>query len=432
MVLSLTQSLKEELLMSSVHAENAYRNAQRQFDIAADILNLDQGYRKLLRVPHREFTVNFPVKMDDGRVEMFTGYRIQHNLTRGPAKGGIRYHPDTDIDEVRALAMLMSWKCAVVNIPYGGAKGAVVVDPAKLSLGEVERLTRRYATEISFLIGPDKDIPAPDIGTNAQIMAWIMDTYSMHIGHTSPAVVTGKPINIGGSHGRREATARGLVYVLREACEQANISIAGAKVVIQGYGNVGGTSAMLLEDMGAKIVGVADRGGGVANPKGLDLRTLQAHYEKTGTVAGAPGGDEVSNAELLELPCDILIPAAIENQITIRNADRIKARIIIEAANGPTTPDADAILFDRGVLVIPDILANAGGVTVSYFEWVQGLQEFFWTEREVNAQLERIMVNAFETVHEMAQSRRTTLRTAAYLLAVDRTAEAYRVRGIYP
>lgn len=418
--------------MSSVHAENAYRNAQRQFDIAADILNLDQGYRKLLRVPHREFTVNFPVKMDDGRVEMFTGYRIQHNLTRGPAKGGIRYHPDTDIDEVRALAMLMSWKCAVVNIPYGGAKGAVVVDPAKLSIGEVERLTRRYATEISFLIGPDKDIPAPDIGTNAQIMAWIMDTYSMHIGHTAPAVVTGKPINIGGSHGRREATARGLVYVLREACEQANISIAGAKVVIQGYGNVGGTSAMLLEDMGAKIVGVADRGGGVANPKGLDLRTLQAHYEKTGTVAGAPGGDEVSNAELLELPCDILIPAAIENQITIRNADRIKARIIIEAANGPTTPDADAILFDRGVLVIPDILANAGGVTVSYFEWVQGLQEFFWTEREVNAQLERIMVNAFETVHQMAQSRRTTLRTAAYLLAVDRTAEAYRVRGIYP
>lgn len=432
MVLVLTLSLKEELLMSSVHAENAYRNAQRQFDIAADILNLDHGYRKLLRVPHREFTVNFPVKMDDGRVEMFTGYRIQHNLTRGPAKGGIRYHPDTDIDEVRALAMLMSWKCAVVNIPYGGAKGAVVVDPAKLSLGEVERLTRRYATEISFMIGPDKDIPAPDIGTNAQIMAWIMDTYSMHIGHTAPAVVTGKPINIGGSHGRREATARGLVYVLREACEQANISIAGAKVVIQGYGNVGGTSAMLLEDMGAKIVGVADRGGGVANPKGLDLRALQAHYEKTGTVAGAPGGDEISNAELLELPCDILIPAAIENQITIRNADRIKARIIIEAANGPTTPDADAILFDRGVLVIPDILANAGGVTVSYFEWVQGLQEFFWTEREVNAQLERIMVNAFETVHEMAQSRRTTLRTAAYLLAVDRTAEAYRVRGIYP
>jgi glutamate dehydrogenase (NAD(P)+) len=432
MVLSLTLLLKEELLMSSVHAENAYRNAQRQFDIAADILNLDHGYRKLLRVPHREFTVNFPVKMDDGRVEMFTGYRIQHNTTRGPAKGGIRYHPDTDIDEVRALAMLMSWKCAVVNIPYGGAKGAVVVDPAKLSLGEVERLTRRYATEISFMIGPDKDIPAPDIGTNAQIMAWIMDTYSMHIGHTSPAVVTGKPINIGGSHGRREATARGLVYVLREACEQANISIAGAKVVIQGYGNVGGTSAMLLEDMGAKIVGVADRGGGVYNPKGIDLRLLQAHYEKTGTVAGAPGGDEISNAELLELPCDILIPAAIENQITIRNADRIKARIIIEAANGPTTPDADTILLDRGVLVIPDILANAGGVTVSYFEWVQGLQEFFWTEREVNAQLERIMVNAFETVHQMAQSRRTTLRTAAYLLAVDRTADAYRVRGIYP
>jgi glutamate dehydrogenase (NAD(P)+) len=416
----------------TTHSENAYHNAQRQFDIAADLLNLDVGYRKLLRVPHREFSVNFPVKMDDGQIRMFTGYRVQHNTTRGPAKGGIRYHPDTDIDEVRALAMLMSWKCAVVNIPYGGAKGAVVVDPALHSQGEIERLTRRYATEISFLIGPEVDIPAPDIGTNAQIMAWIMDTYSMHRGHTVPAVVTGKPINIGGSQGRNEATARGLVYILREACEGANVSIAGARVVIQGFGNVGGTSARLLEEMGAKIVGVADRGGGVANAKGLNLKQLQAFYEKTGTVAGAPGGDPVTNSELLELPCDILIPAAIENQITARNADRIKARIVIEAANGPTTPDADAILFDRGVLVIPDILANAGGVTVSYFEWVQGLQEFFWTEREVNAQLERIMVHAFEQVNEMAQSRGTQLRTAAYLLAVDRTAKAYLTRGIYP
>lgn len=416
----------------TTHSENAYHNAQKQFDIAADLLNLDVGYRKLLRVPHREFSVNFPVKMDDGQIRMFTGYRVQHNTTRGPAKGGIRYHPDTDIDEVRALAMLMSWKCAVVNIPYGGAKGAVVVDPALHSQGEIERLTRRYATEISFLIGPEIDIPAPDIGTNAQIMAWIMDTYSMHKGHTVPAVVTGKPINIGGSQGRNEATARGLVYILREACEGANVSIAGARVAIQGFGNVGGTSARLLEEMGAKIVGVADRGGGLANPKGLNLRQLQAHYEKTGTVAGAPGGDPITNAELLELPCDILIPAAIENQITARNADRIKARIVIEAANGPTTPDADAILFDRGVLVIPDILANAGGVTVSYFEWVQGLQEFFWTEREVNAQLERIMVHAFEQVNEMAQARGTQLRTAAYLLAVDRTAKAYLTRGIYP
>ncbi len=418
--------------MSMVQHENAYANAQRQFDIAADILNLDIGYRKLLRVPHREFTVNFPVKMDNGQIEMFTGYRVQHNLTRGPAKGGIRYHPATDIDEVRALAMLMSWKCAVVNIPYGGAKGAVVVDPALLSLGELERLTRRYATEISWLIGPDRDIPAPDIGTNQQIMAWIMDTYSMHRGHTVPAVVTGKPINIGGSYGRNEATARGLVYVLREACERANISIAGSKVVIQGYGNVGGTSARLLTDMGAKIVGISDRGGGIANAKGINLEQLQKHYESTGSVAHMPGCDEISNPELLELPCDILIPAAIENQITRLNADRIKARVVIEAANGPTTPDADAILFDRGVLVIPDILANAGGVTVSYFEWVQGLQEFFWTEREVNAQLERIMVNSFETVHAVAQERRTQLRTAAYLLAVDRTANAYAVRGIYP
>jgi glutamate dehydrogenase (NAD(P)+) len=370
--------------------------------------------------------------MDDGRIEMFTGYRVQHNTTRGPAKGGIRYHPDTDIDEVRALAMLMSWKCAVVNIPYGGAKGAVVVDPALLSAGELERLTRRYATEISFLIGPDVDIPAPDIGTNQQIMAWIMDTYSMHRGHTVPAVVTGKPINIGGSYGRNEATARGLVYILREACERANINIAGSKVVIQGYGNVGATSARLLTDMGAKIVGIADRGGGIANAKGINLDQLQAHYVSTGSVAHMPGCDVVTNTELLELPCDILIPAAIESQITALNADRIKARVVIEAANGPTTPDADAILFDRGVLVIPDILANAGGVTVSYFEWVQGLQEFFWTEREVNAQLERIMVNSFETVHQMSQERRTQLRTAAYLLAVDRTAKAYLVRGIYP
>ncbi|MEN9937121.1 MAG: hypothetical protein RLZZ387_3700 [Chloroflexota bacterium] len=412
--------------------ENIYTNAQRQFDIAAERLNLEPSLRQILRVPQRELTVRFPVKMDDGSIEVFTGFRVQHNITRGPAKGGIRYHPALDIDDVRALAMWMTWKCATVNIPYGGAKGGVILDPKRLSLGELERLTRRYTSEIGLLIGPDRDIPAPDMGTNAQTMAWVMDTYSMHAGHTVPAVVTGKPINIGGSHGRNEATARGLAYILREAVEALSFDITTARVAIQGAGNVGATIARLLDEMGATIVAISDSQGGVYSRGGISVIDVLAHKERTGTVSSFPEADRVTNAELIELPCDILIPAALEHQITTQNADRIQARIIGEAANGPTTPDADRVLFDRGVFVIPDILANAGGVTVSYFEWVQGLQEFFWTEREVNAQLERIMAGAFQNVLRAAQERKTDMRTAAYLLAVDRVAQSTRTRGIYP
>lgn len=407
-------------------------SAQRQFDIAAEVLQLDSGLRRILRVPQRELTVTFPVKMDDGRIETFVGYRVHHNITRGPAKGGIRYHPGVTIDDVRALSMWMTWKCATVNIPYGGAKGAVVVDPRDLSSGELERLTRRYTSEISILIGPDRDIPAPDVGTNPQIMAWIMDTYSMHSGHTVPAVVTGKPIDIGGSYGRNEATARGLAYVLREAAESLSFPIAGARIAIQGFGNVGGTCARLLEEMGATVIAVSDSKGGVYRRNGLPLDAVAAHKRRTGSVVGFPEADQITNAELLELPCDILVPAALHSQITTGNADKIRARIIGEAANGPTTPDADAVLYDRGIFVIPDILAGAGGVTVSYFEWVQGLQEFFWTEREVNAQLERVMVGAFEQVLRTAHERRVHMRTAAYLLAVNRVAESTRTRGIYP
>jgi len=416
----------------TMEQESALTSAQRQFDTAADILQLEPGLRRILRVPQRELTVTFPVKMDDGRIETFVGYRVHHNITRGPAKGGIRYHPNVTINDVRAFSMLMTWKCATVNIPYGGAKGAVVVDPRTLSMGELERLTRRYTSEISILISPDRDIPAPDIGTNPQIMAWIMDTYSMHSGHTVPAVVTGKPIEIGGSYGRREATARGLAYVLREAAEALSFPIAGARIAIQGFGNVGATCARLLEEMGATIIAVSDSKGGIYRRNGLPLASVVAHKQRTGTVADFPEADHVTNTELLELPCDILVPAAIQVQITARNADRIRARIIGEAANAPTTPDADAILYDRGIFVIPDILAGAGGVTVSYFEWVQGLQEFFWTEREVNAQLERVMVGAFNQVLRTAHERRVHMRTAAYLIAVSRVAEATRIRGIYP
>jgi glutamate dehydrogenase (NAD(P)+) len=412
--------------------DSPFANAQQQFDTAADLLDLSPNLRRILRVPQRELTVNFPVRMDDGSIEVYTGFRIHHNITRGPAKGGIRYHPAVDIDEVRALAMWMTWKCATVNIPYGGAKGAVIVDPKQLSIGELERLTRRYTTEISILLGPDKDIAAPDVGTTPQVMAWIMDTISMHSGHTVPAVVTGKPLNIGGSQGRNGATARGLSYILREAADRLSFPISGAKIAIQGFGNVGATIAQLLSEMGATIVAVSDSRGGIYNRGGLPIADVLAHKSNNGALAGFPETERITNEELLELPCDILIPAALENQITARNAARIKARIIGEAANGPTTPQADDMLYDRGVFVIPDILASAGGVTVSYFEWVQGLQEFFWTEREVYAQLERIMVGAFDQVLRMAQERRVHMRTAAYLLAVDRVARATTTRGIYP
>jgi glutamate dehydrogenase (NAD(P)+) len=413
-------------------APNIWDVAQAQFDAAAEQLDLDPGLRRVLRVPQRELTVNFPVTMDDGHVEVFTGFRIQHNVSRGPAKGGIRYHQDVTRDEVRALSMWMTWKCAVVNIPYGGGKGGVIVDPKKLSMRELEGLTRRFTTEISPLIGPDRDIPAPDVNTNAQVMAWMMDTFSMHRGYTIPGVVTGKPIAIGGSLGRNEATARGAVFTLNQASKALDIPLSGARVAIQGYGNAGSIAAELLAAEGSVIVAVSDSSGGISNPKGLDPQRVSAWKREHGTVVGFPGADAVSNTEILELDCEILVPAALENQITQHNAPSIKARIVAEAANGPTTPEADQILYDRGVFVIPDILCNAGGVTVSYFEWVQDMQSFFWTESRINESLHEIMDRAFEDVHHMSERHSVHMRTAAYMVAVARVAEATTLRGLYP
>ncbi|MEO8246067.1 MAG: Glu/Leu/Phe/Val dehydrogenase [Chloroflexota bacterium] len=413
-------------------ASNIWAVAQQQFDHAADLLHLDDGMRLVLRVPQRELTVNFPVTMDDGNVRVFTGYRVQHNVSRGPGKGGIRYHQDVTIDEVRALAMWMSWKCAVVNIPYGGAKGGVIVDPKKLSVREVEGLTRRFTTELSPLIGPDRDIPAPDVNTNAQTMAWIMDTYSMHHGYTISGVVTGKPISIGGSLGRNEATARGAVFTLQRWAAVTGTPLQGARVAVQGYGNAGSIAATLLAAEGAVIVAVSDSQGGIHDPAGLDPAKVGAWKAEHGTVVGYPRATEVTNQEILEIDCDILVPAALENQITAQNAPRIKAKVIAEAANGPTNPEADAILFERGVFMIPDILCNAGGVTVSYFEWVQDMQSFFWSEDRINESLHEIMDRAFEAVHTMAARHEVDMRTAAYMVAVARVAEATTLRGLYP
>jgi glutamate dehydrogenase (NAD(P)+) len=413
-------------------APNIWAIAQSQFDHAAEQLDLDPGLRKVLRVPKRELTVNFPVTMDDGRVEVFTGYRVQHNLSRGPAKGGIRYHQDVTLDEVRALAMWMTWKCAVVDIPYGGGKGGVIVDPKKLSLKEVEGLTRRFTTELSPIIGPDRDIPAPDVNTNAQTMAWIMDTYSMHQGYTIPGIVTGKPIAVGGSLGRNEATARGTVFTLQQCSIALKVPLPGARVAVQGYGNAGSIAASLLAAEGSVIVAVSDSTGGIANPKGLDPAKVSAWKQEHGTVVGFPGSEEISNADVLETECEILVPAALENQITRHNAHRIKAKIVAEAANGPTTPEADEILHDHGVFLIPDILCNAGGVTVSYFEWVQDMQSFFWTEQRINQSLKEIMDRAFDSVHAMSKLHEVDMRTAAYMVAVARVAEATTLRGLYP
>ena len=388
--------------------------------------------RRVLRVPQRELTVNFPVTMDDGSVQVFTGHRVQHNVSRGPGKGGIRYHQDVTLDEVRALAMWMSWKCACVDIPYGGAKGGVIVDPKKLSIREVEGLTRRFTTEISPLIGPTRDIPAPDVNTNAQTMAWIMDTYSMHHGYTIPGVVTGKPISIGGSLGRNEATARGAVFTLLQASAALNVTLVGARVSIQGYGNAGSIAATLLRDEGSTIVAVSDSTGGIYNAAGLDPARVSGWKQEHGTVVGFPGADDVTNREILEVDCDILVPAALENQLTKHNAANVKARIVAEAANGPTTPEADEILHDRGVFLIPDILCNAGGVTVSYFEWVQDMQSFFWTEDRINDSLKGIMDRAFTAVRAMSEQHEVDMRTAAYMVAVARVAEATTLRGLYP
>ncbi len=411
---------------------NPYRIAQIQFDIAAEYLKLDQGLRQILRTPKRVLEVSIPTKMDNGQVKVFSGYRVQHNVARGPAKGGIRYHPAVTLDEVKALAAWMTWKTATVNIPYGGGKGGVICDPKRMTKSELERMTRRYTSEILPIIGPERDIPAPDMYTDAQTMAWIMDTYSMTKGYSSLGVVTGKPLSIGGSEGRNEATARGCLVAVEEACRVKKMSVRGSSVAIQGFGNAGSLAAKLFSEKKARVIAISDSRGGVFNSRGIDPLKAMRYKERSGTVVGMPGTSRISNDELLAMKCDILIPAALENVITLNNADQIKAKIVAEAANGPTTPHADEVLARKGIMLLPDILANAGGVTVSYFEWVQDLQSFFWSEAEVNAKLESVMRRAFAEVHESARKHRTHMRTGAYCLAVGRVADATLVRGLFP
>jgi glutamate dehydrogenase (NAD(P)+) len=402
-----------------------------RFDHAAQLLQLDPDLYKVLRVPNREITIYIPVFMDDGRIEVFTGFRVQHNFARGPAKGGIRYAPDVTIDEVRALAAWMTWKCAVVNIPFGGAKGGVICDPSQMSRGELERLTRRYTAELIDFIGPERDVPAPDMNTNEQTMAWVMDTYSMHARHTVTAVVTGKPIELSGSQGRREATGRGLLFVIDEAVKKLGMKRENTRVVIQGSGNVGGTAARLMSETGYKVVAISDIHGGIYNPKGLDIPDVMSYMASHKTFERYQNAEPVSNHELLEIDCEVLLPAATENQITSHNAHRIKCKILAEGANGPTTAAADDILESKGVFVIPDILANAGGVTCSYFEWVQDRMGYFWKEEMVNERLKDIMVASFNDVVKYAENHSVNNRIAAYMLAVDRVAYITRVRGIY-
>jgi glutamate dehydrogenase (NAD(P)+) len=412
---------------------NPFSVAQQQFDLAAERLNIGSDLRRTLRTTKRDLTVHFPVTIDGGEVRVFTGYRVHHNVSRGPAKGGIRYHPSVTLDEVRALAMWMTWKCAVVQVPFGGAKGGVVCDPKLMSSAELEGVTRRFAAEISIIIGPDRDIPAPDVNTDAQTMAWIMDTYSQHHGYSIPSVVTGKPLNVGGSEGRSEATGRGVVYSVEEAAKILGLDLGSASVVVQGFGNAGSTVARLLQqEYGSRVIAVSDSRGGVYNPDGIDPEAAIAHKEQAGSLSGLSNSESITNQELLSLECDVLVPSALENQITIDNAHSVKAKIVAEAANGPTTPEADRILYDNGVMLIPDILANAGGVTVSFFEWVQDKQAYFWTEKEIERRLHRIMTSSFADVLTMAKREKVDMRTAAYLLAVDRVAAATRVRGLYP
>jgi glutamate dehydrogenase/leucine dehydrogenase len=412
---------------------NPFETAKKQVDIVADLLGLDSGMREVLKHPKRELTVNFPVRMDDGSYRVFTGHRVQYNMARGPCKGGIRYHPQVTLDEVRALAAWMTWKCAVVNIPYGGAKGGVICDPKHMSKGELERLTRRFTTEISGIIGPERDIPAPDVYTDGQTMSWIMDTYSLLKGYSVPGVVTGKPIALGGSEGRGEATGRGCAYTIREASKDAGVRVKNGTVAVQGFGNAGSVCANLLNDeQGAKIVAASDSKGGIYKADGFNPHAVEEHKAKTGSVVGFPGAKTISNEELLELKVDILVPAALENQLTAKNADKVQAKLIAEAANGPTLPEADAVFFQKKITVLPDILANAGGVTVSYFEWAQDIQGYFWPLTEVNSRLERVMVQSYNDVHRVATERKVHNRTAAYVLAVQRVVDAIKVRGIYP
>jgi glutamate dehydrogenase (NAD(P)+) len=403
----------------------------QEFDGAARILNLEPGIWKILTHPKRQITVSCPVQMDNGEIEVFTGYRVQYNITLGPAKGGIRYHPGVSLDEVTALAAWMTWKCAVAHVPFGGGKGGVICDPTTMSKRELEALTRRYIAEIVDSIGPEKDVPAPDVNTNEQVMAWVMDTYSMHVGHTSTAVVTGKPLELGGSLGRHEATGRGVMICTRESARHVGFDLAGATVAIQGFGNVGSISAALLSEAGAKIVGITDWKGGVYNRNGLDVPKLIEYVAQHRTVKGFPGADPLTNEQLFQLDVDVLIPAALENQITIENAPRIKAKIVIEGANGPTTPDANKLLHERGVFIVPDILANSAGVTASYFEWVQDRYGYFWTEKEVNERLEAKMCEAFNAVLQTSLKYKIDMRTAAYIVAIGRVATVTRLRGMY-
>ena len=418
-----TVSLEQEI--------NPWEAQAARFDFAARKLNLEEGLWKLLRMPAREIIVHFPVTMDNGHMEMFTGFRVQHSIARGPGKGGIRYSPDVSLDEVRALASWMTWKCAVVNIPFGGAKGGVICDPKNMSRGELERMTRRYTSEIIDFIGPEKDVPAPDMNTNEQTMAWIMDTYSMHQGHTVTSVVTGKPLNIGGSRGRTEATGRGVQVICDESMRYLEMPVDGCRVIIQGFGNVGSNAALLLMERGYKIIGIAEKDGGLLNPNGIEIHQLLEYKRRNNTLLGFRNAEAVPSEELLVTECEILIPAASENVITSRNADQIKARVIVEGANGPTTAVADDILAEKRIFIMPDILANAGGVTASYFEWVQDRQGYFWKEAVVNEQMEAILRDSFEDVIRYAEAHNVNNRIAAYMLAIDRVASTIRQRGIY-
>ena len=414
-----------------IKEENPFESMMSRFDRAAQLLDLDPDLYAVLRVPNRELKVYIPTKMDSGRIQVFEGFRVQHNFARGPAKGGIRYAPDVNIDEVRALAAWMTWKCAVVNVPFGGAKGGIICDPQQMSMGEIERMTRRYAAELLDFIGPEKDVPAPDMNTNEQTMAWIMDTYSMHARHTVTAVVTGKPIDLGGSSGRREATGRGILFVVNEAIKRFKMTPAETRVVVQGSGNVGGIGAELLHKTGYKVVAISDVHGGIYNRNGIDIPEALKYLRTTRSFEGYEGVEFVNNQELLELECDVLVPAATENQITSHNADRLKCKVLAEGANGPTTAAADEILHQKGIFVVPDILANAGGVTVSYFEWVQDRMGYFWNESDVNNRLQEIMVTSFADVVDFAAQHKVNNRTAAYMVALERVAHAIRLRGLY-
>jgi len=428
--MNMTTSMVEDVVPEAKEA-NPFESMMSRFDRAAKLLDLNPDLYAVMRVPNRELKVYIPVRMDSGRIQVFEGFRVQHNFARGPAKGGIRYSPDVTIEEVRALAAWMTWKCAVVNVPFGGAKGGVICDPWQMSQGELERLTRRYASELIDIIGPEKDVPAPDMNTNEQTMAWIMDTYSMHARHTVNAVVTGKPVALGGSQGRREATGRGILFVVNEAVKKFKMTPPSTRVVVQGSGNVGGIGAQLMHEAGYKVIAISDMYGGIYNPAGIDIPAALEHLRATRSFEEYPNAERVTNSELLEIECDVLVPAATENQITSQNAERINCKVLAEGANGPTTAAADEILQRKGIFVIPDILANAGGVTVSYFEWVQDRMGYFWKEDVVNERLQDVMVASFNELVKFSEKHNVDTRTAAYMLAIDRVAYDTRMRGIY-